>query len=128
MSRLLRPIALLLLGVLAARAEEPSGEERVRAILEKVVCASITASVSDGPQLAESLQTALRGAPGGESLNILWLPADAALPGTPITLDLKGLRAHELLSTACRKAAGSSGVCATGTSCWTGRRCRGRYG
>ena len=104
MSRLLRPIALLLLGVLAARAEEPSGEERVRAILEKVVCASITASVSDGPQLAESLQTALRGAPGGESLNILWLPADAALPGTPITLDLKGLRAHELLSTACRKA------------------------
>ena len=104
MSRLLRPIALLLLGVLAARAEEPSGEERVRAILEKVVCASFTASVSDGPQLAESLQTALRGAPGGESLNILWLPADAALPGTPIALDLKGLRAHELLSTACRKA------------------------
>ena len=104
MSRLLRPIALLLLGVLAARAEEPAGEERVRAILEKVVCASFTASVSDGPQLAESLQTALRGSPGGESLNILWLPADAALPGTPVTLDLKGLRAHELLSTACRKA------------------------
>ena len=104
MSRLLRPIALLLLGVLAARAEEPSGEERVRAILEKVVCASFAASVSDGPQLAESLQSALRGAPGGESLNILWLPADAALPGTPIALDLKGLRAHELLSTACRKA------------------------
>lgn len=105
MNRLMRLIPFLLLGVMAGRAEEPSGEERVRAILEKVVSASFTASVSDGPQLAESLQSALRGAPGGESLNILWLPAEATLPGTtPVALDLKSLRAHELLSTACRKA------------------------
>ncbi len=99
---LLFPLLLLCAGL--TRADKPDGDVVLREKLERIECAEFTAKVSDGPALAASLQQTLRAAPGGEAINVLWRPAEPALPKSPLEADLKGLRAHALLSAVCRRA------------------------
>ena len=99
---LLLPLLLLCAGL--ARADRPDGDVVLREKLERIECAEFTAKVSDGPALAAALQQTLRASPGGEAINVLWRPAEPALPKTPLEVDLKGLRAHALLSAVCRRA------------------------
>ena len=104
MSRLTRLFPLLLLCAGLARADRPDGDVILREKLERIECAEFTAKVSDGPALAAALQQTLRASPGGEAINVLWRPAEPALPKSPLEADLKGLRAHALLSAVCRRA------------------------
>lgn len=104
MNRLTRLFPLLLLCAGLARADKPDGDVVLREKLERIECAGFTAKVSDGPALAAALQQSLRAAPGGEAINVLWRPAEPALPKSPLEADLKDLRAHALLSTVCRRA------------------------
>lgn len=104
MNRLTRLFPILLLCAGLARADKRDGDVVLREKLERIECAEFTAKVSDGPALAAALQQTLRASPGGEAINVLWRPAEPALPKTPLEADLKGLRAHALLSAVCRRA------------------------